>query len=249
MPASNWDSARSSSNTVAGFFTKPEDAHRAINELIEEGFDSSSIGAAFHSGSPRASAGSGSGHEEVNDLPVRTGYEESQMRPAGGTSGTEAVSPWGLFTGGGTPFAGAPRPGPITGSDIPPSVPRELPSNFASEHAYSGSAFESSFRGMGVPPDHARRLARELGDGGAVVTVKAGTKASAAEAVMQRNHGMVRYESAPEAGEAWTQGEGPEARVQVFGEVHRVYSGQVQSHVQGYVPGSARDQEQKRKAS
>lgn len=228
------------SEIVAGYFTKPEDAHRAINGLLEEGFDASSIGAAFHSGSPGPAS---TGAEVVNDVPVRTD-EERGTRRAGATSGTEAVFPWGFYTGGGSPFLGASRPGPITGSDIPPSIPRELPSNFASEHAYSGSAFESSFRGMGIPPDHARRLARELGQGGAVVTVKAGSKGSAAEAVMQRNHGVVRYESSPVAREAWTEGS-PEARVQLFGEVHRAYPGQVQ----GYVPGSAREQEQKRKAS
>lgn len=240
MPTTNWENSRSSSNTVAGYFTKPEDAHRAIRELLDEGFDSTAIGAAFHSGSPRTATTSDR-DRAVNDLPVRTGYEESQMRPAGATSGTEAVSPWGLFTGGGTPFAGASRPGPITGSEVPPSVPRELPSNFASEHAYSGSAFESSFCGMNIPPEHARRLARELGQGGAVVTVKTGSKASDAEAVMQRNHGTVRYESAPAAGEASTERESPEARIQVYGEVHRVYP--------GYVPGSERGPKQERKAS
>lgn len=241
MPASNWESAREASTTVAGFFTKPEDAHRAINELIEAGFDASAIGAAVHSRSASGS-GSGSGRAEVvNDVPVRTDPEERGTRRAGATSGTEAVFPWGFYTGGGSPFLGAPRPGPITGSDVPPSIPRELPSQFASEHAYSGSAFEGSFCSMGIPPDHARRLARELGDGGAVVTVKAGAKVSEAEAVMQRNHGMVRYESAPAAGEVWTPSDNRETPVQVFGEVHRVYP--------GYAPESARDQEQKRKAS
>lgn len=235
MPASNWDSARTSGQTVAGYFTRPEDAHRAIGELIDEGFDSTAIGAAFHS-SPWAGSRSGQG-QEVNDVPVRPDPEERNMRPSGATSDTIAVSPWGLFTGGGTPFAGAPRPGPITGSDVPPTLPRELPSEFASEHAYSGSAFESSFCGMGIPAEHARRLARELGQGGAVVTVKTGGRAEAAEAVMQRHNGVVRYESAPAAGEAWTGEGSPESRVQVFGEVHRVYP--------GYVPG----REQERKAS
>lgn len=227
------------SDIVAGYFSKPEDAHRAINELLEEGFDSSAIGAAFHSGSTGPS-GSGAA-EVVNDVPVRTDPEERGTRRAGATSGTEAVFPWGFYTGGGSPFLGASRPGPITGSDVPASVPRELPSEFASEHAYSGSAFEGSFCNMGIPPDHARRLARELGKGGAVVTLKAGPKTSDAEAVMLRNHGTLRYESASSIGEAWSEGESPESRVQVFGEVHRVYP--------GYVPGSVRDQQQKRKAS
>lgn len=231
MPASNWDTTRQSgSGIVAGYFAKAEDAHRAIGELLKEGFNSGDIGAAFHSSGLRA-AGSA---EEVNDLPVRTDDEERDRRPSGATSGTEAVSPWGLFTGGGTPFAGASRPGPIPGSEIPSTLPRELPSEFASEHAYSGSAFESSFSGMGIPAEHARRLARELAQGGAVVTIKAGARESVAEGVMQRNHGVIRYESAPTSEMV---NENQSSRVQVFGEVHRVYP--------GYVPG----QEQERKAS
>jgi hypothetical protein len=62
-------------------------------------------------------------------------------------------------------------------------------------YAYSGSAFESSFSGMGIPQEHSRRLSRDLRRGGAVVTVRAGSRNSTAEAVLQRNNGVVRYES------------------------------------------------------
>lgn len=232
MPATSWES----SNTVAGYFSKAEDAHQAIQQLVDEGFRSDQIGAAFHSGPPRSTSQVGSA-EVVNDLPVRKDYEERGTSRAGATSGTEAVFPWGFYTGGGSPFAGASRPGPITGSDIPSSIPRELPSEFASEHAYSGSTFETSFCGMGISREHARRLARELGQGGAIVTVNAGSMNSTAEAVMERNHGVVHYEPSSSAAEAWTSEVEPNARIQVFGEIHRVYP--------GYVPG----REQERKAS
>jgi hypothetical protein len=55
---------------------------------------------------------------------------------------------------------------------------------------------------------------------------------------MQRNNGVIRYESASAAGEtAWESGP-PESRVEVFGEIHRVYP--------GYVP---REDVRSRKAS
>lgn len=235
---------------VAGYFAKAEDANQAIRELMDEGFGLSEIGAAFHSGSspgrgsgqvpsPSSTATAaaapsqrnpGSGEEEGN-FPLRSEGNQ-ELHPAGATSDTEAVSPWGLFTGGGTPFAGASRPGPITGSEIPRDLPRDIPSELASSdegrassHPYSSSAFESSFAGMGVPADHARRLARELRRGGAVVTVKAGSRAEAAEQIMERNHGRIRYESAPAQMQTGTESGG---NVDVFGEVHRVYPGHVQ---------------------
>lgn len=234
---------------VAGYFAKAEDANQAIRELMDDGFGLSEIGAAFHSGSSR---GRGSGPtspsstataaapttrnpgsgEDVGDFPLRSEGNQ-ELHPAGASSDTEAVSPWGLFTGGGTPFAGASRPGPITGSEVPRDLPRDLPSELgsggesrASSHEYSSSAFESSFAGMGIPADHAGRLARELRGGGAVVTVKGGSRAEAAERIMERNHGRIRYESAPLQIETGRESGG---RVDVFGEVHRAYP--------GYVPG------------
>lgn len=236
---------------VAGYFAKAEDANQAIRELMDEGFRLSEIGAAFHSGDSQG-GGSGQGPsssstataaaapsernpgpgEEEGDFPLRS-EENRELHPAGAASDTEAVSPWGLFTGGGTPFAGASRPGPIPGSEIPRDLPRDVPSEFdssresrASSHPYSNSAFENSFAGMGIPAEHSQRLARELRGGGAVVTVKAGSRASEAESIMERNRGRIRYGAAPLQMETVRESGG---RVDVFGEVHRVYP--------GYVPG------------
>lgn len=237
---------------VAGYFAKAEDANQAIRELMDDAFGLSEIGAAFHSGvsqardsgqtpSPSSTATAaaaapttrnpGAGEDEGN-FPLRSEGNQ-ELHPAGATSDTEAVSPWGLSTGGGTPFAGASRPGPITGSEVPAYLPRDIPSELSSggetrasshPYPYSSSAFESSFAGMGIPVDHARRLARELRGGGAVVTVKGGSRAEAAEQIMERNHGRIRYESAPPQMEMGTESGG---RVDVFGEVHRVYPGSV----------------------
>lgn len=76
---------------------------------------------------------------------------------------------------------------------------------------------------MGIPHEHAQRLSRELRRGGAVVTVRAGSRNAAAEAVMERNHGTIRYESGFAAGENALDSGNQEERVEIFGEVHRVY--------------------------
>lgn len=285
---------RDTKNTVAGYFASGDDAHRAINELLDEGFKSSEIGAAFHSSAsnqlPRPHA------QVVNDTPIRT-VEKSSPTMAGAASGTNAVTPSGLSTGGGSGTPGIGRPGPIPGSEIPSNLPTEIPSEIASDtesrpltgsargnfpatggihethentgwwkklahvfgsedtdastavsdksslnygtgeghlgvypdydYPYSGPAFENSFSGIGIPHESARRLSRELRRGGAVVTVNAGSMNSTAEAVLERNHGTIRHESMPIGGEeAWDSGNS-DARVEVFGEVHRVYPGHV----------------------
>lgn len=303
-----------SSENIAGYFSNGDDAHRAINQLLEEGFNAKEIGAAFHASTNRSSSRS------IVETPDKAQVRSSgaaDSPPAGAASGTGAVFPGGLSTGGGTPFAGANQPGPITGSEIPSNLPREIPSELTSDlanrgvsrprssvpvsttshtattssethiheswwdklkhvfgggehaqvtsrrepasdkgtldygtgeghlplssdynYAYSGPAFESSFSGMGIPQEQARRLSRELSRGGAVVTVRAGSRNSTAEAIMQRNNGVIRYESASAAVEtAWESG-AQESRVEVFGEIQRVYP--------GYVP---REDARARKAS
>ncbi|MGH9585714.1 MAG: hypothetical protein ACRD3F_02095 [Acidobacteriaceae bacterium] len=217
---------RSENEVVAGYFAKAEDANQAIRELMDDGFGLSEIGAAFHSRASAPDAKTPRKNESGGDLPLS--QEENQgLHLTGETSDGVASNPFSLW--GGTPFTGASRPGPITGSEVPGYLPRDIPSQLdsnresqASSHPYSSSSFENSFAGMGIPADHARRLARELQNGGAVVTVKAGSRAEAAERQMERNHGRIRYESAPLEMETGTESGG---RVDVFGEVHRTYPG------------------------
>lgn len=239
---------------VAGYFAKAEDANQAIRELMDEGFGMNEIGAAFHDGSSpergSASRSEGAGRSFEGDMSPQW-EKERILNLTGPTSGTEAVRPWGLFTGGGMQFMASGRePREITGSEIPPDLPRDIPSEFdakgesrASSQIFSCSACESSFAGMGIPADHARRLARELRGGGAVVTVKAGERATAAERIMEREHGRIRYESAPVQMETGTEDGG---RVDVFGEVHRVYPNAVRGSVSKSVTG---EDAQERKAS
>jgi len=236
MSSSNWSDAGRTGQvreTVAGYFATADDATNAIHELVDDGFPIDEIGAAFHDASlrqERGPAAPASGSIE-GEFPFQS-KKNRVGNLTGVTSGTDAVRPWGLFTGGGKQFMGAERPGPITGSEIPPDIPRELPSDLAPEggnraagsYAYSCSAFENSFAGMGIPPEHARRLSRELRRGGAIVTVKAGQRTPAAEQIMERNHGTIRYDSGPVAvEEARDTGE----QVDVFGEMHRVYPGYI----------------------
>jgi len=241
MSSSNWSNAGrtgQTKETVAGYFANADDATNAIHELVDDGFPINEIGAAFHDASLQQERGSsapsgGSTSRSIEgDFPLQS-KKDRVGNLTGVTSGTDAVRPWGLFTGGGKQFMGAERPGPITGSEVPPDIPRELPSDLAPEqgrnraagsYAYSCSAFENSFGGMGIPPDHARRLSRELRRGGAVVTVKAGERTPVAEQIMERNHGTIRYDSGPVAvEEARDTGE----QVDVFGEMHRVYPGYI----------------------
>jgi hypothetical protein len=104
------------------------------------------------------------------------------------------------------------------------------------DYAYSGSAFESAFSGMGVPQPHARSLAGDLRHGGAIVSITASGRVADAEDILERNHGRIRYEAVSMT--PMREDGTPAGRVMIFGEVSRVYP--------EYLPSSDRP---KRKAS
>jgi len=232
MSHNDWNS--STSGTVVAYFASGEDAQNAINELVDEGFPVSEIGAAFHGNSAPSATVSGSPSRPFHDEFPTMGSTASGAGVSGAESDTSGVTPAGLSTGSGTGFAGASRPGPIPGSEIPDNLPREIPSTLPSsstapqaeitDYPYSSSAFESSFTGMGISPDHSRRLAAEIRRGGAIVTVNAGPLSTAAEQIFERNHGRIRYESGIASGDAFPSVPDT-ARVHVFGRVQRVYPG------------------------
>ena len=95
------------------------------------------------------------------------------------------------------------------------------------EYAYSGSAFEGAFSGMGVPQAHAHSLVGEMRNGGAIVTISAAGRIADAEIILERNNGRVRYETAS-AATPWEEVTGE--RVHVFGALSHTYP--------GYLPGS-----------
>jgi hypothetical protein len=60
---------------------------------------------------------------------------------------------------------------------------------------YSEPSFENSFLGMGLSARDARSLSRELSRGGAIVAVASTSRASLAEGIVERNHGIIRFDS------------------------------------------------------
>jgi hypothetical protein len=123
---------------IAGYFQSGEDAHRAINALLDEGFLAGQIGAAFHTSSSTSSF-----REEVPVLggdstrayigtTVSQGTSGIPESISGAASDTLAVQPGALIGGAGTPFGGAGKPGPISGSSLegtglPSELDHELP--------------------------------------------------------------------------------------------------------------------------
>lgn len=304
MASGNWTT--SSRRTISAYFADGEDAHRAINDLLAEGFRSRDIGAAFHSGNPSASSPAA---EEERDLRPAVGPNApgAGSTTSGAASDSSAVTPAGLSTGGGTPTSGPDRPGPIPGGEIPSTLPRSIPSTLPStlhpsasapvaaaptandypatggfhemrtntgtnwweklkhvfgsddpaasgrspvadksstnfgtgeghlgaypdyDVAYSGEAFESAFFGMGIPSAQARQLSGSIRRGGAIVTVDADARSADAERIMERNRGTVRSDATNQAGDDGPWESNREGRVQIFGQVLRVYPGYVSS--------------------
>jgi hypothetical protein len=95
-----------------------------------------------------------------------------------------------------------------------------LPDDY--DYAYSGSAFEGTFSGMGVAQSPARPLVGDLHRGGAIVSPIPDGRADEAERIFERNNGRIRYESAAESAQ-WS--DIPGERVGVFGQVSRAYPG------------------------
>lgn len=83
---------------------------------------------------------------------------------------------------------------------------------------YSEPSFENSFVGMGLTARDARSLSGALNRGGAVVSVAPGGRASLAEAILERNHGRVRFENMASLGESF---EGN--RVEIYGRMRNYY--------------------------
>lgn len=286
----------SDDRVVVGYFADGADAYRAINELIDEGFEAREIGAAFRSvrAAVKANAPTGGVQEIAERNPATTGSV------GGAASHDEAVTPAGLAPGSGNAFPAPVGPGPIPGSEIPPTIRHELrhelptdaeiaaqggrpalrhelrhsvptEAELASREAmrsgrgeeraqmqpawrermsqvfgeaesgerrpgsggnlkfgtgeghlfaepYSEPVFENSFVGMGLGANDARSLSAELSRGGAVVSVTPSHRASLAEAIIERNHGRIRFETPARRGEAID-----DPRVEVYGRMRNYY--------------------------
>lgn len=153
-----------SDSVIAGYFDSGENAHRAINALLDEGFLPSQIGAAFHSGSG-ASGATASGHEDEEvDTTLRGIHTSIATGSAhtGPSSDTTAVQPNILGAGSGTPFDGAGRPGPIPGGDLvhtglPSELEHELPNaptGGGSAGTYAATPTPASYATSAATPAH-----------------------------------------------------------------------------------------------
>ena len=270
---------------VVGYFADGADAYRAINELIDEGFRASEIGAAFRA--PRAGAEQPAAGElkSVRELTDRNPAVSGTLGgPASRRPGRAARRPCARLRQRIPRCALDARADPRLRDSLHAQArsPRDAPSRFAQhaargqpgnepwlehlhrnwgsstaetaknrntaaagnqkfgtgeatlglEHSWSEPAFETSFTGMGLTPEHARSLSGELGRGGAVLTVTAGERSSLAEAILERNHGRVRFEQA--AGATTLRPSDRESPVQIYGSMSNYYRS---------------DTEQKKKAS
>ena len=125
------------SSTVVGYFANGEDAHRAIHALLNDGFESTQIGAAFNTsryGSSTEAAGTAGANESLATHGKSVSYPGLEPSDSGVTTTAAdytAVTPT-LGGGSGTGMAGAGKPGPITGSDLSHlNLPHEIKSTLA----------------------------------------------------------------------------------------------------------------------
>lgn len=118
-------SSNAEDRIVVGYFSSSEDASRAIDELIDEKFEPSEIGAAFRS----PGSGAFGGGRVRGGTPENPEVSGSIGGPA---SHDEAVTPAGLAPGSGNAFPGPSRPGEAPGSEIPSTLRHELPHDLPS---------------------------------------------------------------------------------------------------------------------
>ena len=86
------------------------------------------------------------------------------------------------------------------------------------DYEYSETSFENSFLGMGLGVREARNLSGRFSQGGALVCVTPGSRASLAEGIIERNHGEIRFEKLSGRAES---GEG--SRVEIYGRMRNYY--------------------------
>lgn len=115
---------------VVGYFTDGADAYRAINELIDEGFGASEIGAAFRTRRMSVAGVAGPASGEPKGTRDRNPAVTGSVGGAG--SHDQAVTPAGLAPGSGAAFPAPGAKGPIAGAEVPDTLPHDLPSTLHS---------------------------------------------------------------------------------------------------------------------
>ncbi len=156
-------SSQAGGTAVVAYFADGDQAHRAINALIDEGFRPSEIGAAFHTGAGSSgSAGTGGAPArrpnvggELRDelgttLPEHTTQERTRTGTSSAASDTLPVQYASLGGGAGTPYDMPPRPGPISGGDVTHSgLPSELKSSLPHDSDLRNQSAEPAYAPAG----------------------------------------------------------------------------------------------------
>jgi uncharacterized protein (TIGR02271 family) len=174
---SNAGVVRTATQAVVGLFKNASDAHQAVTELRAQGFSSSQIGAAFRS---RAS----DSYLDPNDagaVPRETVQREHE-------NWWEKVKD--TFRSDDSVERRREAPDAAADTNFEP----ELYSRGDYEYDLADDDFEGSLTGTGIPADRASYLSRNLGPGGAIVTVHDANRAAEAEQILAANNARVRYE-------------------------------------------------------
>ena len=164
------------SGVVVGYFQTGHEAHRAIQALVDSGFLPNEIGAAFHvststgteerrSENTHPDVG-GSLREELGTTLTGTTHG-TRTGTSSAASDTSSVQYASLGGGAGTPFDGAGKPGPISGSSLantglPSELKSELPHDAGLPHS-TGPVRDSSVPFAPEPTVHTI-AARNAGD-------------------------------------------------------------------------------------
>lgn len=229
--STNVTGAQTGAPIVVGLFTDAEDAHRAVTQLRERGFNTRQIGAAFRN---RSAGG------------FRT--REGAYEGGSGSTTSHAREGWweklkDMFTGD-----DAEDKTRDTVPDGAETLSRRGYTADENEYDYSGSEIEGSLAGTGIPTDRASYLTRNLQSGGAIVTVRAESRTDEAEEILSSHNAQVRYEDSIQGGTSSTgRTEGDQVnrttgyregqiagenvsetdRIQLFGEILKVHKERV----------------------
>ena len=175
--ASNAGDPGSATQVVVGLFKNASDAHQAVTELRAQGFNSSQIGAAFRS---RAS----DSYLDPNDagaVPRETVHRDHENW-------------WEKVKDAFRSDESAERQGVARDAAADTTFEPELYSRGDYEYDLADDDFEGSLAGTGIPADRASYLTRNLGPGGAIVTVHDVNRVAEAEQILAANNARVRYE-------------------------------------------------------
>jgi uncharacterized protein (TIGR02271 family) len=212
-------------STIAAYFSTHSAAENAVRELKEAGFPASQIGIAASSAQDVSLDRSLTPDPSVT--PDRSVSNKTDRRA--GAVGEKAEGAWAkiknFFEGGDVePYADESRRGELAS--------REVTSYDAD--TYGEEDVQGSLSGMSVPEERSRYFGHRLGRDaeGAVVTVNAGGREPEAEAILTRNGGDIGSDAAnydySRTGETTTGAEGTR-RIQLLGEVLRVYKERISS--------------------